>query len=140
MASEEPDVGFKITDRRGRTDDNPPRPVEQQRPEPPRQSAGSPPSPRLEPEPAVASDDPRRSLVGLFMMVGSSALVALGEAEDPATGDRAPDLPGAADLIDVLVLLREKTQGHRSAEETQVLDDLVYDLQLRYVNATRRSG
>jgi hypothetical protein len=36
--------------------------------------------------------------------------------------------------------LREKTESHRTAEETQVLDELVYDLQLRYVEATKQSG
>jgi hypothetical protein len=98
-------------------------------------------SPRApEPPPQPATADPERSLVGLFTMLGDSALMALGEAADPTTGQRCRDLPGAADVIDVLLLLREKTEGHRSAEETQGLDELLYDLQLRYVNATQRSG
>jgi hypothetical protein len=46
----------------------------------------------------------------------------------------------AAEVIDVLGLLREKTEGRRSAEETQVLEELLYDLQLRYVDATKRPG
>jgi hypothetical protein len=81
-----------------------------------------------------------RTLVGLFMMLGSSALVALGEAADPAAGDSQPDLPAAAEIIDMLLLLREKTEGRRSDEEAQVLDEWLYDLQLRYVSATKQSG
>jgi hypothetical protein len=50
------------------------------------------------------------------------------------------DLGQAAELIDLLLLLREKTEGNRSPEETQVLEELMYDLQLRYVAATKRSG
>jgi hypothetical protein len=74
------------------------------------------------------------------MMLGSSGLMAFGEA-DPTTGQLGQrDLPMAAEVIDVLALLREKTEGHRSAEETQVLDELLYDLQLRYVSATQRPG
>lgn len=73
------------------------------------------------------------------MMLGSSALMALGEA-DPATGERQHDLPAAAEIIDILLLLREKTEGRRFAEETQVMDEWLYDLQLRYVSATKRSG
>ena len=74
------------------------------------------------------------------MMLGSSGMMSLGEA-DPTTGQRGQrDLPMAAEVIDVLALLREKTEGRRSAEETQVLDELLYDLQLRYVNATKRPG
>jgi hypothetical protein len=74
------------------------------------------------------------------MMLASSAVIALGDAPDPVTGQRHHDPAHAADAIDLLILLREKTEGNRSAEESQVLDNLLHDLQLRYVNATRRSG
>ena len=131
MASEEPESAFKITDRRRRGDDEPARPAE-----PRREPA---PAPRSVPPPPQAAD-PDRNLVGLFMMLGGSALMALGEP-DPTTGQRGQrDLPMAAEVIDVLALLREKTEGRRSAEETQVLEELLYDLQVRYVNATKRPG
>jgi hypothetical protein len=74
------------------------------------------------------------------MMLAGSAAIAMGDAPDPVTGQRHRDLTQAAEAIDMLVLLREKTEGHRSATETQVLEGLVYDLQLRYVEATRRTG
>ena len=120
MASGERDEGFKVTDRRHRGDDEPAAP--------PRAAPAAPPP------------DPGRSLVGLLMMLGSSALMALGET-DPTTGQRGErDLPTAAEVIDVLVLLREKTEGRRSADETQVLDELLYDLQMRYVSVTKRPG
>ena len=125
MAPDSVEGEFKVTDRRRRSEaDEPP-----------------PPAPSALPPPAPAPDEGSdRSLVGLFMMLGSSALMALGEVPDPMTGQRQADLPGAADVIDVLLLLREKTEGHRTAEETQVLDELVYDLQLRYVSVRERSG
>jgi hypothetical protein len=74
------------------------------------------------------------------MMLGSEALIALGEAADPVTGQRQRELPHAAGVIDLLLLLREKTEGNRSPEETQVIDELLYDLQMRYVNASKRPG
>ena len=133
MGSGEPEETFKVTDRRRRGDEEPSRPVE------PRREPAPPPRPAAA-APAAAPGDPDRSLVGLFMMLGSSALIALGEA-DPSTGQRGQrDLPMAAEVIDVLALLREKTEGRRSAEETQVLDELLYDLQMRYVSATKRPG
>lgn len=130
MAAEEPESAFKVTDRRRRGDDDPAPAVEPRR-EPAAPPRAAPPS---------EAGDPGRSLVGLFMMLGSSGLMALGEA-DPTTGQRGQrDLPMAAEVIDVLALLREKTEGHRSGEETQVLDELLYDLQLRYVEATKHPG
>jgi hypothetical protein len=136
MARDDVEGGFKVTDRRGRADaDEPPRtpPVQSARPV-------SSPQPPPEPLPTPAPAGQERSLVGLFMMLGSSALMALGEAADPATGERQRDLPAAAEVIDILLLLREKTEGRRSAEETQVMDEWLYDLQLRYVSTTKRSG
>jgi hypothetical protein len=56
------------------------------------------------------------------------------------TGQVHRDLEQAADLIDLLILLREKTEGNRTPEETQILDEIVYDLQVRYVAATKRSA
>jgi hypothetical protein len=74
------------------------------------------------------------------MMLATEAVIALGDAPDPATGAPEQDLPQAAALIDLLALLREKTEGHRSPEETRLLDEVIYDLQLRYVDATKSSG
>jgi Domain of unknown function (DUF1844) len=118
---------FKVTDRRRRQD------AEDQPVEIPK-GEKSPPQPG--PPPTPSGD---RSLAGLFMMLASSAVVALGHAPDPLTGQRQTDLVQAADAIELLVLLREKTEGNRSDEETRILDELIYDLQLRYVHVTRQS-
>jgi hypothetical protein len=149
MADRDPEEGFKITDRRRRDDeaDAPPppsRPAADVRPavEPPPAATAPPPS-RPSREPAVETPPaglPERSLAGLFMMLASEALIAMGEAPDPATGQRHVELDHAAGVVDLLMLLREKTEGNRSPEETQIIDELLYDLQLRYVKATKRTG
>jgi hypothetical protein len=70
-------------------------------------------------------------------MLASSAVVALGETADPATGQARRDPGAASEVIDLLVLLREKTEGHRTPRESQLLEELIYDLQLRYVAAMK---
>ena len=127
MAPSEPEDVFKVTDRRRRLDDD-----EAPRPAP---AAAEPP----QVSPVDLSPAGERSLAGLFMMLASSAVVALGEAPDPLTGQRQVDLAQAADAIDLLILLREKTEGNRSPEENRILEEVLYDLQLRYVHATRTS-
>src|SRR5260370_22712390 len=124
--------GFRVTDRRRRD------PIDESAPARP----GSQPSPA---SPGSSAEIPydvpdARSLAGLFVMLGTEAVIALGEAPDPVTGQRQRELPHAAGIIDLLTLLREKTEGNRSTEETQVLDDLIYDLQLRYGNAAKSPG
>ena len=124
-ADDSPDV-FKVTDRRRRQETEDP-------PQPAASGAESPPTPAPPGPPA------ERSLAGLFMMLASSAVVALGHAPDPLTGQRQIDLVQAAEAIDLLLLLREKTEGHRSGDETRMLEELIYDLQLRYVHVTKQS-
>jgi len=139
MAPSEPDDTFKITDRRRRPDaDEVPRPAASVSEPPPRIQSSTAPSASAS-APADPTSPPDRSLAGLFMMLASSAVIALGDAPDPVTGQRQMDLPQAADAIDLLVLLREKTEGNRSGEESQILEELIYDLQLRYVRVTKRS-
>jgi hypothetical protein len=143
MVPPDPEEGFKVTDRRRQPADDE-APVSEpgpRRPHPPAEPAqvehrgpsGMGPAPD-------AGSSPGRDLTGLFVMLASSAAMALGEAPDPMTGEVHRDLGQAAELIDLLVLLREKTEGRRTAEESQVLDEVIYDVQLRYVAATRRSA
>jgi len=127
MAQNDPEDVFKVTDRRRRLDDD-----DAPRPAP---TAAEPP----QPPPADSTSGGERSLAGLFMMLASSAVVALGEAPDPLSGERQVDLAQAADAIDLLMLLREKTEGNRSPEENRILEEVLYDLQLRYVQATKKS-
>ncbi len=68
-------------------------------------------------------------------MLASSALVHLGTAPDPMTGVARRDLAQARLSIDLLRLLREKTEGHRTPEESQFLEEILYDLQMRFVEA-----
>src|SRR5256885_9629389 len=140
MAPSEPDDTFKVTDRRRRQDDDePPRPVAAAPEPPPRAQPSAAPSAEPPSAPAEPASGPDRSLAGLFMMLASSAVVALGDAPDPVTGHRQMGLAQALDVIDLLALLREKTEGNRSGEESQILEELIYDLQLRYVRVTKRS-
>lgn len=136
MAASEPEEGFKVIDRRRQPGEAVP-PAAAPEPAVPPRSAAGPGSDIGTPAPPA---EPGRSLAGLFVMLAGSAAMAMGEVADPVTGQRHMDLDQAADIIDLLLLLREKTEGHRTAEETQVLDELLYDLQLRFVSVRKRSG
>ena len=133
MADEQP---FRVTDRRRRDDAAPeaPAPPEQPDPGPPIQPPPAP-SPGSPPPPDAAAGGP--DLQGLFMMFASSALVNLGEAADPATGERMMDLEQARDAVDLLVMLRTKTEGNRTPKENHLLEEILYDLQVRFVRAAK---
>lgn len=68
--------------------------------------------------------------------LASSAAIHFGDVPNPETGARAePNLEGASQMIEILSLLEQKTKGNLTAEERQVLEQVLYELRLRYVQA-----
>ncbi|MDB4970030.1 MAG: hypothetical protein JWN44_5719 [Myxococcales bacterium] len=91
----------------------------------------------------TTEDAPPESLpqidFGMFVMsLASSVLVYLGEIEHPDTQKPDPNVPLAKQTIDILGMLREKTRGNLTQEEAQMLDNLLYDLRMKYVDAKKR--
>jgi hypothetical protein len=75
----------------------------------------------------------------LLLMLGTAALVHLGGAPDPVKGEAKPDLGQAKQVIDLLDVLRVKTAGNLTAAESGMLDDLLFDLRMRYLDAGKRA-
>ncbi len=71
------------------------------------------------------------------LSLGTSALVHLGLAEDPATGRKQVNLPMARHVIDTLSMLKEKTAGNLEEDEVQLVDTLLFDLRLKFVEVCR---
>jgi hypothetical protein len=132
MAEEET---FKVTDRRRRdeSEETPPTAA----PTILRGAASGAPSPGPASPGPSASPPAGPDLQGLFIMLASSALMNLGEAADPETGERVLDLGQAKEAIDLLSLLRLKTEGNRTDQESHLLEEMLYDLQLRFVRAAK---
>jgi hypothetical protein len=75
---------------------------------------------------------------GTFVLsLGSSALVHLGEIQHPETAESKENLALARQVIDLLAMLEEKTQGNLTAEESRFLRDLLADLRLKFVEKSR---
>jgi len=84
------------------------------------------------------SEIPGIDFATFVMSLASSVLVHLGELEHPDTRERTANLPLAKQTIDILGMLREKSRGNLTQEEAQVLDNLLYDLRMKYVDAKKR--
>jgi hypothetical protein len=76
---------------------------------------------------------PPASFTLLVQSLVTQALIALGQAENPLTGQRSPDLEMARFHIDMLGVLEEKTKGNLSRQEENFLRGWLFDLRLRYV-------
>lgn len=80
------------------------------------------------------------TFVGFVLSLAHTAAVHFGDVPDPVSGKTGePNLDAAQQMIDILALLEEKTRGNLSAEERQLLDQVLYELRMRYVEA-RRGG
>jgi hypothetical protein len=76
------------------------------------------------------------SFTAFVLSLASTAAIHFGDLPDPNSGDKPPqNLEGAKQMIDILALLEEKTRGNLTAEERQVLEQVLYELRLRFVEA-----
>ncbi len=79
---------------------------------------------------------PRIDFATFALSLSTSALYHLGLVEDPQTGQRAePNLAMASQTIDTLEMLQEKTRGNLDDQEAQLLESLLYELRMRFVEA-----
>jgi len=78
---------------------------------------------------------PEIDFTHFILSLSSSALIQLGEIQDPFTKKSAKNLPLAKQTIDLIGMLKEKTKGNLAPEEGKVIDYILYDLRMRYVKA-----
>ena len=78
------------------------------------------------------------SFTAFVLSLASTAAIHFGDLPDPVSGERtALNLDGAAQMIEILSLLDQKTRGNLTAEERQMLEQLLYELRMRFVEASR---
>lgn len=88
--------------------------------------------------PNAPADESNVSFAAFVISLAHTAAVHFGDVPDPMTGQALPaNLPAAQQMIDILTLLEQKTRGNLSAEERQLLEQILYELRMRWVEATR---
>jgi hypothetical protein len=83
---------------------------------------------------------PEVTFAAFIMSMNTSALLYLGEISDPASGEKHKDLVLVQHTIDTLALLEEKTKGNLTEEERELLQNVLYDLKMRYVRTASGSS
>lgn len=73
--------------------------------------------------------------------LASTAAIHFGDVADPVSGEKqAPNLAAAGQMIDILALLEEKTRGNLTAEERTILEQVLYELRLRFLQLKGGEG
>jgi hypothetical protein len=86
---------------------------------------------------AAPAEEEKHDFVSILYSYVHTALVYLGEMEDPIQHRVAENLPGAKQMIDILELMQDKTKGNLDAREKQFLESVLYDLRMRFVEKSK---
>jgi len=156
MSDETKDKGFRVIDRRGREEPEPPPPQKEEGAvqSSPREEADAAQVP-TSPSDAAGAEAGNRDATGsvdrekgrgerssplgvprfldLVESLQMGAMASLGMLQGP-DGKRSPvNLPGAKDAIDLLGILQDKTKGNLEKEEDEVLREGLYHLRMAYM-------
>lgn len=71
------------------------------------------------------------------MSLATTAMIHLGEIPDPVTQRKADNLDAAKQMIDILTMLKEKTTGNLNAEESHLLENLLYELRMQFLSKSK---
>jgi hypothetical protein len=80
------------------------------------------------------------NFINYVTSLGFQALIFIGEIPHPMTNEIEKNLEQAKFLIDTMAMLKEKTQGNLSKQESDLLNATLYELQLKYVEAVNAEG
>lgn len=76
---------------------------------------------------------PEASLPVLVSSLASQVIISLGEMANPLTGERGTNIEQAKYSIDLIEVIRDKTKGNLTGEETKLIDGILFDLRMRFV-------
>jgi len=158
MEEEDDKRGFKVQDRRrfsaeGETKEGADAPPESSDPldikskpgasgaepasKPP--AAGAQPQSGRQSESSRSSEPPPELTFAAFLWsLSEQALAALGEIPDPTSGKVTHDLTLAQQMIDIIIMLRDKTRGNLDPHERAMLEEILSSLQMKYVELARQ--
>ena len=72
-----------------------------------------------------------------ILSLSTSALVHLGELPDPLSNTKEINLQLAKQTISIIEMLKEKTEGNLTKEEENLIDSVLYDVRLKFVNSSK---
>jgi hypothetical protein len=81
------------------------------------------------------ADELNESFANLIVYLGQMVAMAFGDLSDASGNRTEPDIAAAGMFIEMLGMLQEKTRGNLTAAEARVLEDLLYDVRMRFVQA-----
>jgi hypothetical protein len=128
--------GFTVQDRRRFSPE-----TGEARQDAPEQTAPGAAAPGRDAEAARVSQEealPEINFSAFVISLSTQVLMNLGEIASPITGKVETDVLVAKQMIDILAMLKDKTRGNLNASEDRLIEDILFDLRMKYVEAVKK--
>ncbi|MCL5808961.1 MAG: DUF1844 domain-containing protein [Deltaproteobacteria bacterium] len=137
MEEEKKEKGFVIKDRRHFDESGSVRKeeqvkVEETKPEAKQEESDLPQKEAAAPETEEAPL-PEMNFASFIFSLSTTAMYHFGDFPDPVTKEGRRNLSAAKQTIDILSILKTKTEGNLDEREKEMLDGILYELRMRYV-------
>ena len=138
MEEEKKGKVFVIKDRRLFDESGEARVEEEMKPEDKKRAENSEEGPRISPAEmdtpeTEASPLPEINFASFIFSLSTTAMYHFGDFPDPVTKESQRNLPAAKQTIDILSILKTKTEGNLDEQEKQMLDGILYELRMRFI-------
>ena len=136
MGEEHKEKGFVIKDRRLFDESGDVRAdewqAEETKPAPVAEEPKAPPEEKVSPA-EEEKGFPEINFTGFIFSLSTTAMYHFGDFPDPVTKETRRNLPAAKQTIDILSILKTKTEGNLDEDEKQLLDGVLFELRMRFV-------
>lgn len=75
-----------------------------------------------------------------ILSLNASSMIHMGEIPDPVDKTRSVNLPAAKHTVEILEIIQDKTAGNLDETERKLLEDILYNLRLKYVQLSKPGG
>lgn len=140
MEEEKKEKGFVIKDRRLFDESGDVRQGEEVKPQvkPAEEVKHEQAAPEAEAVPGASSGTeesplPEMNFASFIFSLSTTAMYHFGDFPDPDTQESRKNLPAAKQTIDILSILKSKTEGNLDESEKELLDGILYELRMRFV-------
>lgn len=80
---------------------------------------------------------PKVDFSTLIMSLASAAMISIGRIPDPITGEINKNLALAQQNIDIISMLKEKTKGNLTTEEENLVENILFELRMHYIESEK---
>ncbi len=135
--------GFKVVDRRAFTTEGkrvPSEPEKEQQEQEPISNVPPRPQGAIPTEPEPEEEEASERFAMLVSYLSTTAMFQLGLLPGPGGEYNPPDLANGSRTIDLLEVLQEKTRGNLTSQESKLLEDVLYELRMTYLEVQKRTS